>query len=110
MKSLRTLFALLLFAGLSSFSTCHAQEVEQHLAAGEFGAAMQIAQNIPVGQRDPVLAQIASAQTSTGESTAAGGTDNLAPGPVANVAAAAPSRATSGSTPRSAAPSLVTSA
>jgi hypothetical protein len=74
MTSLRSLFLALLVVGLPSFSICFGQEVDRHLAAGEFGAAMQIAETIPVGQRDPVLAQIASAQSSTGETTAAGGT------------------------------------
>ncbi len=72
MTSLRS---FLVFAGLFlGCEFCWAAEVDQRLAAGEFGAAMQIAETIPVGQRDPILAQIASAQSSTGETTAAGGT------------------------------------
>ena len=50
------------------------QEIDRHLAAGEFAAAKQSLDRIPDGQRDSVLAQIASAQSAAGESIAAGGT------------------------------------
>lgn len=74
MTAIRTLILPLLVAGIPSLASCFGQEVDRHLAAGEFGAAMQIAATIPADQRDPVLAQIASAQSLSGESTAAGGT------------------------------------
>lgn len=51
-----------------------AQEVHQHLAAGEFAAAVTAVQRLPEGQRDAMLAQIASAQNGAGESVAAGTT------------------------------------
>ncbi|MGI9473360.1 MAG: DUF1598 domain-containing protein [Rubripirellula sp.] len=51
-----------------------AEEVESHLAAGEFAAARQMVDQLPAVDRDPVLAQIAGAQGTSGESVAAGGT------------------------------------
>jgi hypothetical protein len=48
--------------------------LDRQLAAGEFAAAIHLAQQLPQQQRDPVLAQIASAQASSGETVAAGGT------------------------------------
>ena len=83
MFSIRPVFAALLIVSWVTFTTnvqkaggqeLDAQEVGRHLAAGEFGAAKQVAETIPGTQRDSVLAQIAAAQNSSGESTAAGGT------------------------------------
>ncbi|MCH5372552.1 MAG: DUF1598 domain-containing protein, partial [Planctomycetes bacterium] len=50
------------------------QQVDEHLAAGEFAAAIGAIQRLPQSDRDPVLAQIASAQTAAGETVAAGAT------------------------------------
>ena len=50
------------------------QQVEQHLAAGEFGAALGAAEGLRGDQRDVVLAQIAGAQGIAGETTAASDT------------------------------------
>ena len=57
-----------------SANSLQAQQVQRHLNAGEFRAAMGFAGQVPVGQRDGVLAQIAGAQGFAGESTAAGST------------------------------------
>lgn len=51
-----------------------AQQLDRHLAGGEFAAAMRVADQLPASGRDAVLAQIASAQGSSGESMAAAGT------------------------------------
>jgi hypothetical protein len=69
----RTLLALAILS-CCCLSRSSAGEVQQHLAAGEFAAAMQLADQVPQQQRDPILAQIASAQGYAGESVAAGGT------------------------------------
>ncbi len=54
--------------------TGHAQQIDRHIAGGEFGAAIQAANQLGGGGRDPLLAQIASAQSSAGENVAAAGT------------------------------------
>ncbi len=56
-----TLVIALAVGGFSS-----AQDVTPHLAAGEFGLAIQLAENAPPDLRDPMLAQVASTQASTG--------------------------------------------
>ncbi|MFK8113004.1 MAG: DUF1598 domain-containing protein [Rubripirellula sp.] len=72
-SSLRSLLACL--AAIAAFSApIEAQEVGQHLAAGEFSKAKRIALGMPADARDPVLAQIASAQGGSGDVTAASGT------------------------------------
>lgn len=55
-------------------NTNEAQEIDRLLAAGEFARAKQIANQAGPQKRDPFLAQIASAQSSSGETAAAGGT------------------------------------
>ncbi len=50
------------------------QDAQEHLAAGEFAAAIKAVEQIPAQGRDRVLAQIASAQSSSGETVAAGST------------------------------------
>lgn len=70
---------LMLLAVVAGFTCCavaraSAEELDQHLAAGEFAVAKQLAGQVPAQQRDPVLAQIASAQGYAGETVAAGGT------------------------------------
>ncbi|MEE2938241.1 MAG: DUF1598 domain-containing protein [Planctomycetota bacterium] len=50
------------------------QDIDSHLAGGEFSLAAQNVQHLPVIDRDSVLAQIATAQGSSGEVTAAGNT------------------------------------
>jgi Protein of unknown function (DUF1598) len=72
MTFLRYSLPWLLTVSLISF--VDAQDVAQHLAAGEFAKAKQIAGQVPGSQRDPLLAQIATAQGSSGESAAARGT------------------------------------
>ncbi|MCG8649252.1 MAG: DUF1598 domain-containing protein [Pirellulales bacterium] len=59
---------------VTATSSTFAQQVDRHLAAGEFAAAKQVADQLPVAGRDAALAQIATAQGSSGESTAAAGT------------------------------------
>jgi hypothetical protein len=50
------------------------QDIDSHLAGGEFSLAAQNVRHLPVTDRDCVLAQIATAQGSSGEVTAAGNT------------------------------------
>lgn len=50
------------------------EAVQGRLSGGEFAPAVAAAQQLPGARRDAVLAQIASAQGSVGESIAAGGT------------------------------------
>ncbi len=50
------------------------EQVGRHLSAGEFGAAIDVAERLPDASRDVVLAQIASAQSNSGETVAAGST------------------------------------
>ena len=52
----------------------NAGDVEGHLAAGEFAAARGMVSELPDSDRDQFLSQIASAQGTSGESIAAGGT------------------------------------
>ncbi len=68
-------FGFLLFAATASAQNNGlVPRFNQHLAGGEFAAAMQAAQQLPADGRDPVLAQIATAQGTSGESVAAAGT------------------------------------
>ncbi len=69
----RRLFALCAAAALLAAGSGPAQAqqnpvqaVQQHLAAGEFPLARQVAQRLPAGQRDQVLGQIAQAQAQAG--------------------------------------------
>ncbi len=50
------------------------QQLDRHLAGGEFAAAARSAEQLPADARDVVLAKVASAQSSSGESVAAAGT------------------------------------
>ncbi len=72
----RTLSLLIsVLVGWSLLSTGSiAQDVQSRLAAGEFAAALRAVDQISPAERDPVLAQIASAQSTAGETVAAGGT------------------------------------
>lgn len=71
---LRIVFSLTALACCCAVGRSSADELDQHLAAGEFAAARQWVDQIPPPQRDPILAQIASAQGYAGESVAAGTT------------------------------------
>ena len=48
-----------------------AQQLEDHLQGGEFGLAGQLAKQAALPERDPILAQIAGAQSRTGQPIAA---------------------------------------
>lgn len=70
---------LTLTSGSSSLSAQEGQALESlgiggHLAAGEFSAAIHAIGSLPAQQRDVVLAQVASAQSTSGETVAAGAT------------------------------------
>ena len=71
MNVLRTLLSFVVFA---CFLADAEAQVNRHLEAGEFSAARGVAQNFGGDQRDTVLAQIAAAQGSAGETTAASDT------------------------------------
>jgi hypothetical protein len=68
------LITCLILAFFCSLEASGQQLVGEHLSAGEFGAAIDVAQRLPGGQRDVILAQIASAQGSSGETVAAAST------------------------------------
>ena len=53
---------------------CSAQEVVRHVEGGEFVLAERLLEQIPEVEQDPVLAQIAAAQSRSGESVAASDT------------------------------------
>ncbi|MEM1069574.1 MAG: DUF1598 domain-containing protein [Planctomycetota bacterium] len=74
--SFRSLLAVLILGLVCTFATrpSQAQDVSSHLAGGEFGAALQTALTLPTDQRDAILAQVSSAQSSSGEVSAASGT------------------------------------
>lgn len=75
------LFAAFSVLTLSLTPLANAQGLDRHLAGGEFAAAREAALRLPHQGRDPVLAQIASAQGSVGESTAAATTIRGISGP-----------------------------
>ena len=50
------------------------EQIGRHLSAGEFSAAIDVAERLPEANRDVVLAQIASAQSRTGSTVAASST------------------------------------
>jgi hypothetical protein len=72
------LFAALLIAWPCGQVRCAAQDADlqipARLAGGEFAAARHRLDQLPAAERDPILAQIAAAQGSSGETVAAGGT------------------------------------
>ena len=61
-----TAFALACSAGVSADD-----QIQAHLAAGEFGQAFQLAQQLNGAEQDAALQQVAQAQAAAGEGTAA---------------------------------------
>lgn len=73
--SLRSFLSVFSLALVSCWTlSASAQQIDAHLAGGEFGLAIQAAATLPTDDRDFVLAQIASAQGGSGETSAASNT------------------------------------
>ena len=62
---------LALVVSVSASSIATAQQAAPHVAAGEFGLALEAVRGAPANVRDPILAQVASTQGSLGNPVAA---------------------------------------